>query len=126
MPADLAGLAERVRAQVPAGPLRWITVQQGRELQLITVDEICYLRAEHKYVSVVTAETEALISTPLKDMLALLDPSTFWQVHRSIVVNINAVRSINRALSGNLTLHLKGREETLPVSAGHAHLFKQW
>ena len=126
VPADLGALAERVRANATAGPLRWITVQQGRELQLITIDEICYLRADHKYVAVVTAAGEALISTPLKDMLARLDPSTFWQVHRSIVVNINAVRSINRSLAGSLSLHLKGREEALPVSAGNAHLFKQW
>jgi DNA-binding LytR/AlgR family response regulator len=143
-PARLARAVLRVKArldQAPAGPaepdgaspvnaapepLHWITVQQGRELQLIAVDEICYLRADHKYVAVVTAGSEALISTPLKDMLSRLDPGTFWQIHRSIVVNIRAVRSISRSPDGALTLHLKQRAESLPVSAAHAHLFKQW
>jgi hypothetical protein len=33
------------------GPLRWNTVQLGRALRLITVEDICYLRAGNKYVS---------------------------------------------------------------------------
>ena len=107
-------------------PLRWITVQTGRELQLIAVDDICYLRADHKYVAVVTGEHEALISATLKDMLARLDPGRFWQVHRSTVVNIQAIRSISRGQDGALTLHLKQRTEQLPVSATYAHLFRQW
>lgn len=127
-PANLAGLVERIRTQTPAsadGPLRWITVQIGRELRLITVDEICYFRADHKYVSIVTAEGEALVSTPLKDLLARLDPEVFWQVHRGTVVNVNAVRSVLRGVSGKLQLQLKARPEKLEVSASYAHRFKQ-
>jgi DNA-binding LytR/AlgR family response regulator len=126
-PADLGGLVARVREQAPAaeGPLRWITVQIGRELRLITVDDICYFRADNKYVAVVTAEGEALISTPLKELLARLDPEVFWQVHRGTVVNVNAVRSVVRNVAGKLALQLKQRSEKLEVSATYAHRFKQ-
>jgi DNA-binding LytR/AlgR family response regulator len=126
-PADLGGLVNRVRAQAPEDrtPLRWLTVQIGRELRLITVDEICYLRADNKYVAVVTAEGEALISTPLKELLARLDPEVFWQVHRGTVVNVNAVRSVARSVAGKLALQLKQRAEKLEVSATYAHRFKQ-
>jgi len=127
-PPNIQGSLERARERAPAGngPLRWITVQQGRELRLITVEEICYFRADHKYVSVVTADSESLISTPLKDLLMRLDPDVFWQVHRGTVVNINAVRSIGRDLSGGMSLQLKARSERLQVSASYSHLFKQW
>lgn len=54
-PADLSGLLEKMQ---PVEPLRWITVQRGRELQLITVDDVLYFRADHKYVAVVTADSE--------------------------------------------------------------------
>jgi DNA-binding LytR/AlgR family response regulator len=128
-PADLRGLVDRIREQAPAtadsGPLRWITVQIGRELRLITVEDICYFRADNKYVCVVTAEGEALISTPLKDLLARLDPEVFWQVHRGTVVNVNAVRSVIRGVSGKLALQLKQRPEKLEVSSTYAHRFKQ-
>ena len=127
-PADLRGLVDRIREQAPPAdnaPLRWITVQIGRELRLITVEDICYFRADNKYVCVVTAEGEALISTPLKDLLARLDPEVFWQVHRGTVVNVNAVRSVVRGVSGKLALQLKQRPEKLEVSATYAHRFKQ-
>ncbi len=129
-PADLGGLVDRIREQAAASggvepPLRWITVQLGRELRLITVEEICYFRADNKYVCVVTAEGEALISTPLKELVARLDPEVFWQVHRGTVVNVNAVRSVQRGMAGKLALQLKQRSEKLEVSATYAHRFKQ-
>lgn len=128
VPADLRALAERVQlqAQNPGTHLRWITVPQGRDLRLIAVDEICYFQADHKYVTVVTADGQALINTPLKDLLPRLDAEVFWQVHRGTVVNVNAVCNIVRGLSGRMSLVLKDRSESLQVSSSYAHLFRQW
>lgn len=123
-PADLSGLVARLQAGTPE-PLRWITVQKGRELQLITVDDVLYFRADHKYVAVVTADAEALISLPLKELVARLDGERFWQVHRSSIVNVQAIKSVSRSLAGKLSITLKDRPETLEVSAAYAHRFKQ-
>ncbi len=127
-PRDLQGAIATARAGAAAapGPLRWITVQQGRELRLITVEDICYFRADNKYVAVVTADSEALISTPLKELIARLDPEVFRQVHRSTVVNLQAIRSVSRSgIGGGLVVQLKQRPEKLQVSASYAHLFRQ-
>jgi DNA-binding LytR/AlgR family response regulator len=124
-PADLAGLAARTASVAAVEPLRWITVQRGRELQLITVDDVAYFRADHKYVAVVTADTEALISVPLKELVQRLDGEHFWQVHRSTIVNAHAIKSVSRSLSGKLSIALKNRPETLEVSPAYAHRFKQ-
>jgi len=122
-PADLSGLGEPSTQALE--PLRWLTVQRGRELQLITVDDVQYFRADNKYVAVVTADNEALISLPLKELMARLDGERFWQVHRSTIVNVGAIRSVSRSLSGKLSIALKQRPETLEVSAAYAHRFKQ-
>jgi DNA-binding LytR/AlgR family response regulator len=121
-PADLAGLAAPAAA---VEPLRWITVQRGHELQLITVEDVAYFRADHKYVAVVTADSEALISLPLKELVQRLDGEHFWQVHRSTIVNARAIKSVTRTLSGKLGITLKDRPETLEVSPSYAHRFKQ-
>jgi DNA-binding LytR/AlgR family response regulator len=126
-PADMGGLIDRIREQQGAaeeGPMRWITVQIGRELRLITVDEICYFQADQKYVSVVTEQGQALITTPLKELLDRLDPKQFWQVHRGTIVNVNAVRSVTRSVSGKLQLQLKALPDKLDVSSTYAHRFK--
>jgi DNA-binding LytR/AlgR family response regulator len=128
-PANLSGLWSRLppgAAGASSRGLRWLTVPQGRDLRLITSDEICYLKADHKYVAVVTTDSEALLSTPLKELHARLDPEVFWQVHRGTVVNIQAVRSIHRGLGGRLSLSLRQRPEILAVGPGYAHLFRQW
>lgn len=124
-PANLAGLVTRLQGGQAAGPLRWITVQRGRELQLITVDDVCYFRADHKYVAVVTAHSEALISMPLKELVQRLDGELFWQVHRSSIVNVHAIKAVVRSLTGKLVIQLKQRSETLEVSESFAHRFKQ-
>ena len=45
-----------------------MTVPQGRDLRLITADEICHLKADHKDVAVATADSEALLSTPVEGL----------------------------------------------------------
>ncbi len=126
-PADLRGLAELLKAAVPEENryLRWLTVPHGRELRVVTTDEICYLRAANKYTSVFTASAEYLLTNTLKTMREKLDPQTFWQIHRSFVVNVRAIQTIHRSFHGSFEVQLRQRRELLPVSAAYAHLFKQ-
>jgi DNA-binding LytR/AlgR family response regulator len=94
-------------------------------VRLITVEEILYFQSDQKYTLVVTADTEALIKKTIKNLTSELDPTMFWQVHRSTVVNVHAIDSVIRDDRGNLTLRLKQRPEKLPVSEAYHHLFQQ-
>ncbi|WP_342316281.1 LytTR family DNA-binding domain-containing protein [Lysobacter sp. FW306-1B-D06B] len=126
--ATLAALLERLGARQPAPaaapPLTWITASAGRETRLILVDEVAYFRADNKYTTVVTAEGEALLRTPIRELLAVLDPSTFKQIHRSTIVNLKAIAGIVRDDTGRGTVRLKNRPETLSVSAPFMALFR--
>jgi DNA-binding LytR/AlgR family response regulator len=109
----------------PVERLTMIRAAVGNTVRLIPIDEVLYFEATDKYVNVVTAEGEALIRTPLKDLLPGLDAQRFWQIHRGTVVNIRQVTAALRDETGKLRLALKGRRETLPVSRVYAHLFRQ-
>lgn len=126
--ATLAALLERLGTRPPAPsaapPLTWITASAGRETRLILVDEVAYFRADNKYTTVVTAEGEALLRTPIRELLAVLDPSTFKQIHRSTIVNLKAIAGIVRDDAGRGTVRLKSRPETLSVSAPFMTLFR--
>ena len=126
-PADLAGLTEALRAAAPAEPryVRWLAVPHGRELRVVTTDEICYLRAANKYTSLFTASAEYVLTSTLKAMREKLDPRSFWQIHRSYVVNLSAIQTIHRSFHGSFEVQLKQRLELLPVSEAYAHLFRQ-
>ena len=73
----------------------------------------------------VTADDGSLIRRPIKELIDELDPQTFWQIHRSTLVNVNAIAGVMRDLGGHLRVKLKQRKETLPVSEPYLHLFKQ-
>jgi DNA-binding LytR/AlgR family response regulator len=105
--------------------LRWINASVGQNLRLITVDEIAFFQADSKYTRVVTAEAEALIRKPLKELVDELDPSQFWQIHRSTVVNVASVAGVTRDFRGRMLVKLKGRSDTLAVSDSFTHLFRQ-
>lgn len=128
--ALLQELAEQLKRGVAPAPLRWIRAQVGASLRLILVDDIDYLRSDTKYTRVAwRAEAgqtaEALIGTPLKDLVAQLDPAHFAQVHRSVVVNLRAVSHVTRGDNETAEIHLRRRDEVLPVSRNYLHLFRQ-
>ena len=120
----LQRLAPATSTHVPVEPLTWLTASAGRETQLIQVDDVAYFRAEQKYTTVVTAEGEALLRTPLRELITRLDGATFKQIHRSTIVNLRAIAGITRDDAGRGTVRLKNRPETLPVSAAFMALFK--
>ncbi len=118
-------LRELIRNAEPRNYLRWINASVGHSMQLITVDDVVYFQADSKYTRVVTSTCEALIRKPLNELRNELDPSIFWQVHRSTIVNANAIAGVSRDLMGHINLKLKRRDEKLHVSESHAHLFRQ-
>ena len=134
----VARLKERVGRPPPAiegllrelgtpqhGFLRWINASHGQTVRVITVDDVCYFQADSKYTRVVTAAEESLIRKPIKELCDELDPSCFWQVHRSTIVNVHAIAGVVRDLRGRTQVRLKRREELLVVSDAYAHRFRQ-
>jgi len=131
---DTEALLEQLVARLrkPAGPesLRWIRASVGQALRLIAVDEIDFLRSDEKYTRIAwrgdaDKQGEALVRTPLKDLVAQLDATQFVQVHRSVVVNLRAISHVTRGENETAHIHLKGRAEVLPVSRSYLHHFRQ-
>lgn len=104
--------------------LQVLQASQGAQIHVIPVSEVLYLEAADKYVRVCTAEREHLVRTPLKELLARLDPAQFWQVHRGTVVRATAIACATRDASGKLQLSLHQRPEKLAVSRLYADRFK--
>ena len=124
----LTQLAARLKLDQPK-PLEWIRATVGGSLRMIPIDDIDYLKSDTKYTLVAYRDegqpAEALIRTPLKDLLAQLDPAHFAQVHRSVLVNLRSIRRVTRGENETADIELKGRTERLGVSRSYLHLFKE-
>ena len=124
-PADLTTLLRRLAERAEAGgPLKWIRASLGNVMQLIAVADVVYFQAEDKYTKVVTAQSEALIKKPIKDLYDELDQEAFWQIHRATIVNLNAIARVERDWRDQPVITLKSRPEKLTVSRTFAHRFK--
>jgi DNA-binding LytR/AlgR family response regulator len=126
--AALVSRLQRLFAEAPRGaaePLRMLRAGAGNTVKMIPIEEVCFLQAADKYTTVVTREGEALIRTSIKELLARLPAESFVQIHRGTIVNLAEVAAALRDESGRVSLRLKHRKESLPVSRVYAHLFRQ-
>ncbi len=105
--------------------LKWIKASSGNSVRLVMVSEVLYFQSNDKYTRVVTENGESQIRLPLKSLLEQLDPQLFAQIHRSAIVNLQAVDRIERNEYGAQEVVLKGRTERLPVSEGFTRQFRQ-
>jgi DNA-binding LytR/AlgR family response regulator len=119
-------LLEAAHAHAPTAKLRYITAGElgGASVSVVPIEHVLYLEAADKYVRVLTADAEYLVRTPLRQLMAQLDPQQFWQVHRAVLVQVSAIQLVHRDDSGRLCLQLRERSERLPVSRLYAHLFR--
>ena len=127
MTALLAQLLNQAHKPVDNKPakLKWIRASLGNQTRLINVDDVLFFQSDTKYTRIVMKDTEALMRSPLKELVEGLDEEIFWQVHRGVIVNANAIDRAVREAPEKLIIYLKGHKETLPVSRQYYHLFKQ-
>lgn len=125
-PSDISDTIEALKAGPPRTPgrIRWITATIGNTTRMFPIEEVLFFRAQDKYTRVVTAGDEAQIRMPLKELVGVLDPDEFWQVHRSTIVRAAAIHSVRRQDDGKWLLKLKGHAEDLPVSSVFHHQFR--
>jgi len=125
-PTDLKAILAQIGQLGPKKErLQWIKATIGQNLRLIPVAEVLFFQSDEKYTRVVTADAEALIKTPIRELLDGLDPEVFWQIHRSTLVNAAAIAAVTRDFRGQAHVKIKGKDEALVVSRIYSHLFKQ-
>jgi len=128
--ALLDHLLARLRKEAGPTSLQWIRASVGQTVRMIAVDEIDFLRSDEKYTRIAWRGDQgnggdALIRTPLKELVAQLDAAQFAQVHRAVVVNLRAISHVTRGDNETAQIHLRNRSEVLPVSRNYVHLFRQ-
>ncbi len=104
--------------------LQWIQASVGSSIQMLPVDDVLFFISDEKYTRVQTAQVEALIRKPIKELVDELDPALFWQIHRSTLVNVKAIAGVTRDDRGRQIVSVKGHREQLEVSRSYTTLFK--
>jgi DNA-binding LytR/AlgR family response regulator len=129
----LAQLSEHMAGRAGVRHLRWIRASKraadGEITQQIPVADVLYFQADDKYTCVFARDgtdvAEWLIRVPLSELGEQLNPDDFAQIHRSVIVNMNAVEGTRRDLAGKLQVRIRHTARELPVARQYVHLFRQ-
>jgi two-component system response regulator AlgR len=108
-------------------PRTHLSVQERGKVTLIPIDEVLYLRAELKYVTVRTVQREHL----LEESLSRLEQEfaeRFVRVHRNCLVARAHVEGFEKEpgeVEAKWAVKVRGLEERLPVSRRQQHIVKE-
>lgn len=125
--ASVQQLLHVLSAQLKGQPvqyLSWLQASVGQSIQMVAVADVLFCVSDDKYTRVQTLKQEFLIRKPIKELVDELDPKVFWQIHRSTLVNVNAISGVQRDERGRQEVLIKGRADRLAVSRSASQLFR--
>ena len=120
---ELVELLRSISEEKPSY-LQWIRAGLGDTTELISVQDIIYCKAEHKYTSVITRHRNFVIRRSIKDLEQQLDPNRFWRIHRGLIVPVDQIQKAQRDLRGCYTITLRDCSDILRSSRNYGKLFK--
>ena len=114
--------------ELSASSRRFLSVTERSRVVLVPIDEIIYLKAELKYITIRTEQREYLLEESLTKLEEEFGPR-FIRVHRNCLVAREAIRGFERCVGDEGDAHwevvLNGVSETLPVSRRQQYVVRE-
>ncbi len=127
LPAEMENLRRLLASWNPLPDyLRRIPSKTGDKILILPDDNIVYFASENKLVFAFLADSKHLLNYTLEELQARLDPEKFFRIHRSTIVNLNYVKTIEPWFAGGyrMTVNDKNRSE-LTISRQAGKLLRQ-
>lgn len=99
-------------------PRQHLCAHSHSGLDIIALKDILYFKADHKYVIAATSQREILLDDSLKALEQEFEPQ-FFRIHRNALVNIDAIASISKTISGQFNVQLRDCDQSLIISRRH-------
>ncbi len=127
--AQTPALNPEILRSMQQSPRACLSVPERGRVHLIPVEDILFLRAELKYITVRTAAREYLIEESLTQLEQEF-AERFVRIHRNCLVARAAIRGFERvggeSGEGPWQVVLAGLEERMPVSRRQQHLVREF
>ena len=101
-----------------------LILYKEEEQYIMDADEIVYVEVSDNKVYAYTKQDTYEAKQKLYEIKELLGGRSFAQINKSVIVNIDCVKSIQAEFSGNYRLKLKNRKESLTISRKYFKEFK--
>lgn len=105
--------------------IKYFTVKRGFEIQVISLEDICYFKSANIYVELHLKNKQFSICDKSMKALTPLLPSNYFRIHKSFIIDINSIDSIQNFGGGQYRVKLKSGD-VLPVSRQKIKFVKQF
>ena len=102
-----------------------LILYKEEEQYIVDADEIVFIEVSDNKVCAYTRQDVYEAKQKLYEIKELLGSKSFAQINKSVIVNINCVKSIQAEFSGNYRLKLKNRKESLTISRKYFKEFRE-
>lgn len=102
-----------------------ITVYHGNKIIPLNYEDIIYITVEDKNTVIYTKDNKYFIALTLNDLMKKLDNKIFFRSHKSFIVNLDYISSIEIWFNSTLNLIMRDSEEKIPVSRSNVKEFKR-
>ncbi len=120
----LSKLIEDIKSGT-ATPTKRISLYHNNRLIPIDIKDIIYVTVEDKSTVIVSNKGKFETNHTLNDLMDKLDSETFFRSHKSYIINLNYIESIEPWFNSTYNINIKGHKETIPVSRSYAKGFKE-
>lgn len=104
---QLDSLLQHLAQQQNQQFLRKLSVRQGSKISFLSIEDILWIEADNQYVKVHLTTASHLLRQSLSYLDQHLDPTSFYRTHRSAIVNVNRIVSIEPYFKGDYTIQLE-------------------
>lgn len=122
--AQLSELIKYIRSNTKASIQR-ISLYHKDKLIPMELNDIFYATIEDKNTIVVSSKGKFEINCTLNELTEKLDPNTFFRTHKSYIVNLNRIESIEPWFNSTYNINLKENKEMIPVSRNYVKRFRE-
>lgn len=106
--------------------IKKIMGKSGDDIYPIALDDIYYIKADLDEVIIKIKETQCYVRKKIGDLELLLKQKNFFRIHRSIIVNVDKIKSMNTIEQSKLEISFKNVDDIVTSSKDGAKDFREY
>ncbi|RXJ80935.1 LytTR family DNA-binding domain-containing protein [Arcobacter sp. F2176] len=100
--------------------------KRGNKIYLIKLDDIYFIKADLDEVLVRIKDADVYVKRKIGDLEKLLDKKKFFRIHRSIIVNVDKIKSMESVEQSKLTISFENIDSVVTSSKDGAKEFREY
>lgn len=126
--ADIKRVLEKIKNFKQSGEAsdEKLLGKRGNKIYLIKLDDIYFIKADLDEVLVRIKDADVYVKRKIGDLEKLLDKKKFFRIHRSTIVNVEKIKSMESVEQSKLTISFEDIDSVVTSSKEGAKEFREY